>query len=143
LSGMNAMAQLTENLEIVAETPAASLSAEEKAVFAEVYEAISAEYKVACTGCNYCMPCPNKVNIPGCFTSYNLSFAMGFFAGVYSYGNATLLLDTGARKCTQCGACLTKCPQGIEIPERLGAVGKRLEPLPIRAAIMLVRRFMR
>jgi hypothetical protein len=27
--------------------------------------------------------------------------------------------EKGADKCTECGACVPKCPQGIQIPEEL------------------------
>ena len=29
---------------------------------------------IPCTKCNYCMPCPNGVNIPGDFEFYNEAF---------------------------------------------------------------------
>ena len=143
LSGMNAMEQLTENIETVCNSPAGSLTEEERAVYGTAYEAISEVYKVPCTGCNYCMPCPNNVNIPACFTAYNMSYAMGFSAGIQLYANATSMLNTGPGKCTKCGVCLEKCPQSLAIPNHLKEVRKRLEPLPIRAAMAIVRRFMK
>ena len=142
LSGMNAMEQLTENIEIVCGTPVGSLTQEERAVFGKAYEAISNVYKVPCTGCNYCMPCPSGVNIPGCFAAYNMSYAMGYIAGMGLYVNATSMLGTGAGQCTKCGACVKKCPQGIEIPDRLKEVRSRMEPPVFRGAMKVVRRFM-
>ena len=145
LSGMNTMEQLTENIEIAGATPAGSLSEAERAVYGKVYAAVSEAYKVPCTGCNYCMPCPQGVNIPGCFNGYNMSYALGFFSGIQSYINSVLGLSSvsaGPGKCTACGACLTKCPQSIQIPDRLVEVRKRMEPLPIRAALAVVKRFM-
>ena len=145
LSGMNAAEQLTENIEIVCDTQAGSLAEDERDVYGKAYEVVSAAYKIPCTGCNYCMPCPSGVNIPACFTAYNMSYVMGYFAGLPLYFNATAMISaasTGPGKCTKCGACLKKCPQGIEIPDRLAETKRRMEPPPIRAAIFIFRRFL-
>jgi len=145
LSGMNSMEQLTENIEIAANSPVGSLTEEERAVYGKVYRAVSEAYRVPCTGCNYCMPCPQGVNIPGCFSGYNMSYVLGFFSGIQLYINSTLGLgstSTGPGKCTNCGVCLKKCPQSIAIPDRLKDVRKRMEPLPIRAAMSVIKRVM-
>ncbi|MCL2494602.1 MAG: aldo/keto reductase [Oscillospiraceae bacterium] len=142
LSGMGAMEQLAENIATVCDTPAGSLTQAERAVYAKAYEIISETYKIPCTGCSYCMPCPSGVNIPGCFAAHNMSYAMGWMAGIQLHMNATSMLGTGAAKCTGCGACLKKCPQAIEIPARLKEVRGRMEPLPIRGIMSAVRRFM-
>jgi len=143
LSGMSAMEQLAENIAIARDTPAGSLTQEEKAVYGKAYEIISGTYKVPCTGCNYCMPCPAGVNIPGCFAAYNMSYAMGYTAGMGLYINATAMLGTGAGQCTKCGVCVKKCPQEIDVPGRLKEVRGRMEPLAFRGAMKLVRRFMK
>ena len=144
LSGMNQMAQLTENIAIAADTPAGSLTEEERAVYGEAYEAVSRAYKVPCTGCNYCMPCPHGVNIPGSFMGYNLSYTLGYFSGLQAYistvGGMTSP-PTGPSKCTRCGVCLEKCPQNIQIPDRLAEAQKRMEPVFVRAALAVIRKF--
>ncbi|MCL2319821.1 MAG: aldo/keto reductase [Treponema sp.] len=145
LSGMNAMAQLTENITIAGDTPAGSLTERERAVYGEVCKAVSGAYKVPCTSCSYCMPCPHGVNIPGCFHGYNMSYVLGFLTGLISYINSVLALGSksaGPDKCTGCGVCLAKCPQNINIPVRLKELRKRMEPLPIRALLAVVKKVM-
>jgi predicted aldo/keto reductase-like oxidoreductase len=48
----------------------------------------------------------------------------------------------GAGNCAACGRCESHCPQKIPIIESLKQVRKRLEPLYVRAAIALVRKFL-
>jgi predicted aldo/keto reductase-like oxidoreductase len=143
LSGMNGLDQLSDNIETACRATSGALTPEERAVYAEARAAIEAAYKFPCTGCSYCMPCPAGVNIPASFEACNLSYAMGFIAGIQQYANATSLLKTGPGKCTQCGACVQKCPQNIQIPERLKDVRKHMEPLPVRAIVSLVGKVMK
>jgi predicted aldo/keto reductase-like oxidoreductase len=132
LSGMSSLEQLTDNLATAADVVPGALTTEEHAVFIPVEEAFKETDKVACTGCNYCMPCPQGVNIPACFASYNLSYAVGLFSGVQLYVTSTGGTNPGRRygaaECIKCGACEKKCPQHLPIMESLGAVKKRLEP---------------
>ena len=58
LSGMNSPEQLAQNAATARDALPGSLSPEERAMFAEVERVFCASYKVPCTGCNYCMPCP-------------------------------------------------------------------------------------
>jgi hypothetical protein len=144
LSGMNAMEQLTQNIKTAANTPANSLLDEERAVYKKVEGAIEKAYKVLCSGCDYCMPCPRGVNIPAAFSAYNMSYVMGWRAGMGLYVNSTLGFggkSASAANCNKCNACLPKCPQDIPIPTRLRQVRKRMEPLPVRLLLKAARRF--
>jgi predicted aldo/keto reductase-like oxidoreductase len=142
LSGMNDPAQLDENL-LTAETAfPGSLTAGELESYRRVVEIFSASYKVPCTGCNYCMPCPQHVNIPGCFAAYNTSFALGWIQGMQQYAtSATLTSDqtSGPGLCVKCGKCESHCPQHIPIIKSLAAVRKRMEPLPLRGILRIIR----
>jgi predicted aldo/keto reductase-like oxidoreductase len=78
------------------------------------------------------MPCPSNVRIPGCFEIYNNmhTFNTGEMA---TFQYAVLLSGdlTGrpgyASQCVECGECLEKCPQNIEIPEVLAQVAAEME----------------
>ena len=147
LSGMNAMEQLLENLEIARNTPAGSLTDAEFTIYDKVSEEMAKAYKVPCTGCSYCMPCPSGVNIPACFSAYNMSYIMGYMSGIGLYMSSTMSLGSvkrsGSSSCTKCGVCLSKCPQGIDIPTQLKYVGRRLEPQPLRVILNLAKRIMK
>jgi predicted aldo/keto reductase-like oxidoreductase len=144
LSGMNSLEQLKDNLKTAETAKPNMLSAEESAVFSPVVAAFREAYKIPCTGCNYCMPCPQGVNIPGCFAAYNTSYAIGFFSGFQQYLTSTGANHPekyyGGKKCVKCGACEKKCPQHIKIAESVGRVTKRMEPFWFGPAIKLITR---
>jgi predicted aldo/keto reductase-like oxidoreductase len=146
LSGMNADEQLDDNIAVADSTTSNSLSEDEKGVFEPVMKAFSESFKVPCTACNYCMPCPNHVNIPACFSAYNMSYATGFVSGMQQYLTSTVLINkdsnSGLGNCTQCGLCESKCPQHIKITDEFKRVRRRMEPFWIRAALKVVMRFM-
>ena len=144
LSGMTKMEQLAENLKVANSTAAGSLTDAEREVYGKAQSSISGTYKVPCTGCDYCMPCPNGVNIPACFSAYNISFVMGLITGIKTYINSTINLGSTSRsdpgKCNLCGACAKKCPQSIDIPNQLKQAHKRLEPIPLRPVLKIAKR---
>jgi predicted aldo/keto reductase-like oxidoreductase len=146
LSGMNASEQLEDNCATAAEAAPGMLSEREAAVFEPVNAAFRAAYKVPCTGCNYCMPCPSGVNIPGCFAAYNTRFAVGYATGMQNYFTSTGVNHPGhdgsGRSCTDCGACEKKCPQHIQIREQLREVTQRMEPFWFRGLLWAVRKVM-
>ena len=147
LSGMNKPEQLEDNVKTASIARDEMLSDIESNVYTPVIEALRESYKVPCTGCNYCMPCPVGVNIPGCFMAYNSSYVMGLVSGftLYLTGTSAYRKESKARAscCIKCGACLDKCPQSIAIPDMLGAVAKKMEPLWVRAILSIARLFMR
>jgi len=124
LSGMSTMAQVEENLNI-AEGAGPFTEADEAAV-AFVYESFLSRIKVGCTGCGYCLPCPEGVNIPRNFTLYNDYFltddekARGHIK--YIYGNLVLTPEERADRCQRCGQCEEKCPQRLPVGEAMQEV---------------------
>lgn len=146
LSGMNEQPQLEENLHISASAQPGMFGRKEEEVIDNVIDAFSASYKVRCTGCNYCMPCPQNINIPACFGSYNTSYAISWMTGEMQYLNATGLIGDSPRlasDCIGCGKCEAKCPQKIEIRKQLKSVKRRFEIPGIKLIARAVRRIMR
>jgi predicted aldo/keto reductase-like oxidoreductase len=92
------------------------------------------------------MPCPKRVNIPGVFTAYNISYAISFISGLANYMMSIAAFKTSSnfssRNCVNCGECVKKCPQHIEIPKELRKVAHRLEPLWMRAVIKIAGKVM-
>ncbi|MCL2323054.1 MAG: aldo/keto reductase [Oscillospiraceae bacterium] len=121
LSGMSTMEQVIENVKLMHKYSANNLTEEEKAVYEKVKEKFLTYTKVDCTACRYCMPCPNGVDIPGCFEFYNDSVMFNnkdqskpMYKGWFR--------DSGAHKCVECGACEALCPQKIQIIDKLKEV---------------------
>ena len=102
------------------------LTANDEAMLKEVVSAVNSKMKVGCTGCEYCMPCPQNINISGTFSAYNRQSADGSFAGFKEYVKCTGKFAP-ASVCIGCGKCETHCPQGIEIRKELKEAAKVLE----------------
>lgn len=127
LSGMQNLQMLEENHKTASvETP---LTPKEKA---KIDSALDENKKLAelyCTGCKYCMPCPNQVNIPLNFEAMNYHKVYGLTQHAKNiYRDISPEKDRGekAEKCVQCGICEEKCPQKIKIMEQLQDVAHTL-----------------
>ena len=116
LSGMSSLDQVKDNLNTFKEEHA--FTKEMADAVESVRQNILKTKKVDCTGCKYCMPCPFGVNIPENFSVYN-RHAMGKVLNNEWYKKAEYPKDATALKCVECGACIKKCPQGINIPKVL------------------------
>lgn len=115
LSGMSNIEQLNENLRIADSALPNSLTQEELALVKEVEETYRAKQAIGCTGCSYCMPCPNKVYIP-----YNLELYNDYYmydTKVYSKRMYKLLqkASEAAASCNECGKCEAACPQKLPV----------------------------
>jgi predicted aldo/keto reductase-like oxidoreductase len=121
LSGMGSLDMVKENIKVASTAGALSpqeilnvkASIKEKQALADLY----------CTGCNYCMPCPNGVDIPGNFEIMNLNRVYGLTNTAKGrYKGMTDRNKKGkypASACTECGNCEPLCPQHIEIIRQL------------------------
>ena len=125
LSGMSTMEQVEQNLDSADRSGVGTLTSEELALVDRVREAYRALCAIPCTGCKYCMPCPSGVNIPEVFEVYN---DLRMFGDEQRSGMFYAWLDEKARadQCIECGECLEKCPQHIEIPEWMKVVHEAL-----------------
>jgi predicted aldo/keto reductase-like oxidoreductase len=141
LSGMGSQQMVDENCASADRSGIGSLSAEEEEVITKLAEVYRRKMLVPCTACKYCMPCPAGVNIPQNFAILNnvsmessrvmrWMVTRGYRKLVDSKGKLDKENPNGnASLCVECGKCLEKCPQQINIPVELekahAILGKR------------------
>ena len=143
LSGMNSSEMVAENIRIASDAEAGSFTEKDRELVDSVKRIIREKEKVGCTGCRYCMPCPQGVDIPGTFHYYNLMYIEGKKTGVrMEYArNVGLQKDAGfASKCVGCGKCEQHCPQSIHIRDMLKEADRDLRPLPYRIGMGIARK---
>jgi predicted aldo/keto reductase-like oxidoreductase len=121
LSGMSTMEQVVENVESAGRSGVGILNEEELAIIDRVRERYRELSPIPCTKCEYCLPCPNGVKIPTVFEIYNELMMYGD-PGRAKWFYSTLDDAERANNCIECGECLDKCPQSIEIPDWLAKV---------------------
>ncbi len=117
LSGMSTMQHVEENLAVTSDE--ISLRDEERAAIDEHLGRLHEMANLYCTGCGYCIPCPQEVNIPQIFAKYNEARLYGLWDSAReSYANL-VSRGQGADVCIECGECEDKCPQNIPIRQQL------------------------
>jgi len=143
LSGMNSIEMIEENCRVADDALPGKFGSGDFDVYKQLKEAIDAATKVGCTGCGYCMPCPQGVDIPTIFRCYNRMYSDKKNAGRWEYLQITSLQKEmrTAANCINCGKCVSRCPQKIHIPDELVKADKALMPFYIKAALKVVRVF--
>ena len=136
LSGMNSLDMVEENCRIASDAQTGSFGDEDISTLDEVRQVIQDTMRVGCTGCGYCMPCPQGVDIPALFRCYNHMYTEGKNEGRQEYWQTVSLRKEKAfaRQCVGCGKCERHCPQGIAIREQIRIADRELRPLPWRIA---------
>ena len=118
-SGMTSQSMLYDNVAL-ASGERQVLDDEESTRVKRVAEIYGSLMDVPCTGCGYCMPCPQEVNIPFIFNLYNNWKLFNFIHSKIDYSLMGLYHEgKDASACVECGQCMQKCPQGIQIVESL------------------------
>ena len=146
LSGMSEEEQVAENIRIASEALANSLTQEELKVFDQVKKVMMEKTKIPCTACNYCIPCPAGVDIPGCFSSYNDKYLLQDKSIRWKYMQTLGALSAKpafASQCKNCGLCEKHCPQNIAIREQLNTVSKELEGFMFKPLVKIARKILR
>ncbi len=121
LSGMSNQEQLIEN--VATASLDSTLSTEEKERVARASEENARLAELYCTGCKYCLPCPEEVNIPEIFHTMNSHRVWGLTKWAREHyqeiGTNQWVPGRRADACVRCGSCEDKCPQKLPIMERL------------------------
>lgn len=135
LSGMSAMQHVEENVASADVSGVGTLTADELALYDQVQAQYQELIAIPCTDCGYCMPCPQGVDIPGNFASYNEGVmfdkpeaARGHYDWLkFAYEEQGIFEhDVRAAQCIQCGECEEKCPQSIPISEWMPVIHQAL-----------------
>ena len=116
LSGMSDEGALADNLNTFCDDIVFSNNDFENALKAA--EILKRSKTIPCTACNYCSDCPQQIAIPKLFSMYN-EFQIsgnGFFFGE-DYNE--LQQSQKPFNCINCGICAQRCPQSIDVPEKL------------------------
>jgi hypothetical protein len=144
LSGMNSDEMVAENIRTASEAGVGTFTEADFAMIEEIRREIRKTEKVNCTGCRYCMPCPQGVDIPGAFSCYNAMYSESKHSGRWQYAQTVSMREKPAfaSQCIECGKCEKRCPQGIHIREKLKEADRALRPLPYRIGTAVARKYM-
>ncbi len=129
LSGVTTMEQLKQNIDTFSapDFVPGCVTPGERDILTRVKLAYESIVTVPCTGCEYCLPCPAGVGIPNVFSKYNDGNMFGDFAQPKRSYMFAVNAGRDASKCVKCGVCVDKCPQHIDIPEKLAVAHDALK----------------
>ena len=119
IPGMNTVDQVRENVFVLNDI---ELTKEDNLKIKKIRKELGANF---CRRCEYCLPCPENVNIPqnflleGYYTRYNLK--------QWALERYESLGDSKASECVECGLCEEKCPYNLPIRNMLKNVCDKLE----------------
>ncbi|PZD72043.1 putative oxidoreductase [Acaryochloris thomasi RCC1774] len=88
-----------------------------------------------CSQCHDCLPCPEAINIPEVLRLRNL--AVGYDMTEFGRYRYRMFENAGhwfpgrkGSRCTECGDCLPRCPEQLNIPALLKDTHERLNEQP-------------
>ena len=140
LSGMTYMEHLQDNIRSY--SPLDPLDDEELAFLEETAQLMMQYPTIPCNDCQYCMPCPYGIDIPGVLLHYNKCVNEGNVpkssqdanyrearrAYLVGYDRSVPRLRQ-ADHCTGCAECNKHCPQSIDIPKEMQRIDTFIEQL--------------
>ena len=140
LSGMTYMEHLQDNLRTY--SPLEPLTDEDREFLEQTAQLLLRYPTVPCNDCQYCMPCPYGLDIPGILLHYNRCVNEGNVPSSSqddNYRRARRAFLVGydrsvprlrqASHCIGCGQCIPHCPQSIDIPKELHRIDRFVEDL--------------
>jgi len=122
LSGMQSVEMVEKNTAVASlETP---MTEEQWRTIGESMENLKKFSELYCTGCNYCQPCPQGIEIPKIFLAYTYHNVYGMKELAkktwQNYVNNEAKPGCTSADCVDCGLCESRCPYQLPIREMLG-----------------------
>ena len=140
LSGMPYMEHLKENIETY--SPLEPLTQDDMDFLDSTAQKFVRYPLIPCNDCKYCMPCPYGIDIPGILLHFNKCInedrmPVSSMEPTYRELRRAFLIgyDRSVPKlrqadhCTNCGICVKKCPQRINIPKQMNRIDRFVEAL--------------
>jgi predicted aldo/keto reductase-like oxidoreductase len=119
LSGMTTREQVIENIESADRSGPNVLTKSELGLINQVRQKHKEAGFIGCTGCKYCLPCPEGVNIPQIIAHYNEYFAKDRDDAIKKKYWEHITAESQAKRCARCRTCEGLCPQRLPITEIL------------------------
>jgi len=140
LSGMSCIEHLEDNIDTYSNFRPLS---EEDFEFLEHQAILLDKFQlIPCNDCKYCMPCPYGMDIPAILLYYNRCIqedTIAYSADMESYAKRRRTFLAGYDRsiprerqgdhCIGCRECIDKCPQNIDIPERIHKIDRYVQGL--------------
>jgi uncharacterized protein len=124
LSGMSDIKHVEENVEYAGRSGPGVLSEKDLSLIEEAKQAYLSLGFVGCTGCRYCMPCPQGVAIPDILGLYNEYYMSGQSDEIKEKYWEKITPETHSSNCISCGECEEKCPQELPIRKFMGETNR-------------------
>ena len=137
---MSSRQQVIENCQSADNSAVNSFSQNDHLTIQKIVSVLKKGNLVPCTGCGYCSPCPSGVSIPRNFAMLNHMLTEGGAVmdiwmrrqikkdynslAQTKEEQKTTGKDGSSLLCVECGECVPKCPQSINIPEELKKVNQ-------------------
>jgi predicted aldo/keto reductase-like oxidoreductase len=122
---MSNMQHVQENVASAKTSGISSMTMDELKLISQIRDQYNELAPIPCTKCEYCLPCPNGVNIPRNFEIYNegAMFTIESAQGAY---NNWFAAEENASNCLDCKDCEELCPQQIPISEWMPKIHEAL-----------------
>lgn len=128
LSGMGSIAQVEENIAYADRSTVGMLTDEDQVRYHSVCSRLAEYHTIPCTGCAYCMHCPQRVAIPYNFFAYNNYMTTGDLEQAQLYYKTQFrTFGEHASACIGCKKCEELCPQHIPISEWMPKIAALME----------------
>ncbi len=129
LSGMSKLEHIKENIETY--SPLKPCSQKEFEALEKAAVALLKFNTIPCNYCNYCMPCPYGLDIPGLLTFRNdillREEKLSDGETLAMYRKAVPDPMRRAEHCTGCDKCLSHCPQSINISKEINVIDQWID----------------
>jgi hypothetical protein len=130
LSGMSTMEQVIENVNSTSNSNPDDMTRKELALIEQVRKKYEELGYTQCTGCRYCMPCPEGVNIPEIMSLHNEYYVKDRADEIKSKYWEHITPESQAKRCVRCGRCEELCPQKMPIRSILSEAAFIFESKP-------------